>query len=204
MIAAMPETPPRPFLPRRFGVIETAPVLMTPPERVALYSLVFGRQPRAVLEIGTAHGGSASIICAALDDVGAGLLVCVDSHPQVKPEIWEKIKHRATLITGRTPEAIADARRAAGLPFDFALIDGDHEMPGVLNDIEGALPHLSDDALILLHDAHYHWVEHAIDVAVSRRPQVLADAGLISVMRSPNVKTGAVWGGLRLLRYRRR
>lgn len=64
--------------PTGFGTILDAPVHMLPPERVLLYSTVFGVRPERCLEIGTLHGGSAVITVAALDDIGSGKLVCVD------------------------------------------------------------------------------------------------------------------------------
>ena len=65
--------------PERFNIVQTAPALMTVSERVVLYSLIFGLRPQRILEIGTKLGGSALVIGAALDDIGAGQLVCVDS-----------------------------------------------------------------------------------------------------------------------------
>ena len=68
-----------------FERVYTAPAQMRMPERVALYSLIFGIQPRNCLEIGTFRGGSAAIICAAMDDLDFGQLACIDPMPQVEP-----------------------------------------------------------------------------------------------------------------------
>ena len=48
-----------------FNAVYSAPAELRMPERVALYSLVFGLQPRNCLEIGTFRGGSSAIICGA-------------------------------------------------------------------------------------------------------------------------------------------
>ena len=71
-----------------FNAVYTAPAELRMPERVALYSLVFGLQPRNVLEIGTFRGGSTAIICGAMDDTGCGQLACVDPTPKVDPQLW--------------------------------------------------------------------------------------------------------------------
>lgn len=191
--------------PSRFGVIYTAPILMTWSERVVLYGAVFGRRPQRCLEIGTNKGGAAMVMCAALDDLGAGKLICVDPAPVIWPEHWQQIQHRTTLLTGKSPDLLPDAAKAAGGRFDFALIDGDHTKAGVIRDIEGVLEFADDDAYLLFHDAHFTEVREAIDEVLARQKDALADCGLISSERTPDPKQPNVfWGGLRLLRYRRR
>ncbi|MDA8018748.1 MAG: class I SAM-dependent methyltransferase [Thermoanaerobaculia bacterium] len=181
---------------------------MLPPERVLLYSLVFGLRPERSLEIGTFRGGSAAMMCAALDDVGTGRLVCVDPEPKVLEDAARWMERRATVIRGYSPDALAEAREVAGGPFDFALIDGDHSDEGVLRDVEGTLPHLADEAHLLFHDCHYAHVRDGIDEAL-RRHEELIDAGVLSTLTNPLDEVDdkgrpVVWGGLRLLRYLRR
>ena len=182
-------------------ILEQAPVLMAPPERLMLYSLVRGLRPARVLEIGTHKGGSAMIMVAALDEIGAGLLVCIDPAPVVTDEHWRLIAHRATLLTGSSPAVLEQARATAGGLFGFAFVDGDHTYGGVLRDIEGVLPVLADDAHLLFHDAHFREVRQAIDEALLRHPQRLIDCGMLSVEENPDPEHDAVWGGLRLLRH---
>ncbi len=177
---------------------------MRMPERVSLYSLIYGIQPRNCLEIGTARGGSSAIICGAMDDVGIGQLTCVDPGPEIAPELWSQISHRCRMFVGPSPDILQRAAKESGASFDFALIDGDHNYDGVRADIAGVLPHLSDQAYVLFHDAHYNDVRRAIDEAVSTS-QELTDCGLISV--EPTVlKENENWityAGLRLLRFQR-
>jgi predicted O-methyltransferase YrrM len=193
--------------PDRFIVVYSAPVLMTWPERVVLYGLIFGLRPQRCLEIGTNEGGSALIIAAALDDIGAGQLVCVDTQPRVKPEHWQQLAHRTTLITGTSPQILPKTVEAAGGLFDVALIDGDHELPGVIKDIEGVLPLLSSEAYLIFHDAHYYGVADAIDRMLVKYDDRLTDCGMLSTEQTPEGRTvkgrPVVWGGLRVLRYRR-
>lgn len=190
--------------PDRFDRIREAPVLMSWSERVVLYSTIFGVRPMRSLEIGTHKGGSALIISAALDDIGVGRLICVDPAPMVAPEHWAKVAHRATLVTGGSPDVLPEAMKAAGGPFDFALIDGDHELEGVLRDIEGVLPLLADQAYLLFHDAHFGPVEEGIDRMVSKYRRHLIDCGMLSVEQTPDAQPGVHWGGLRMLRFSRR
>lgn len=167
------------------------------PERVALFSLVYGTKPRTVLEIGTFRGGSALIMVQAMDASGFGELVCVDPQPRIPPAVWSAIAHRATLFEGASPGIIGQAAEAAPGGFDLALIDGDHSYEGALADAEAVLPRLAPGGRIAFHDAHFDQVERAIDDFVMRHPE-LRDAGLISVEANP-VPGEGVWGGLRLL-----
>lgn len=183
-------------------VISSAPVLMQPAERLLLFSLVRALRPARLLEIGTHKGGSAMIIVAALDDIGAGSLVCIDPAPLVSEEHWSQISHRATLLTGSSPEVLEEALAVAGGSIEFAFIDGDHGYAGVVRDIRGVLPILADGAYLLFHDAHYREVRHAIDFCIRRQPGRLIDCGMLSVEENPEPgRDDVVWGGLRLLRY---
>jgi predicted O-methyltransferase YrrM len=178
------------------------------PERLLLFSLIFGLKPRRCLEIGTFQGGSAAIICSAMDDNGFGRLICVDPHPRIPEQLWEEISHRSTLVQGPSPEVLSEARKAVSDDFDFALIDGDHTYDGVLRDIEGTMGVLVSGAHMLFHDCHYYEVREAIDEAVSRHSNQLVDCGVLSVTENP-AEDGeqeadskqVIWGGLRLLRY---
>jgi predicted O-methyltransferase YrrM len=191
--------------PARFGIIYTTPAHMTAPERVLLYSLILGLHPQRCLEIGTHKGGSALIIGAALDDLGGGRLVCIDPQPVVAPEHWAQVSHRATLIAGASPAVLPQAVEAAGGRFDFALIDGDHEYPGVVRDIEGTLDVLAPTAYLLFHDANYFEVAQAIDEMLCKHADRLVDCGMLSVQQTPEERVvrghPVIWGGLRMLRY---
>lgn len=187
--------------------LETSAEMLLP-ERVLLYSLVFGLRPARSLEIGTFRGGSAAMICAALDDIGSGRLVCVDPEPKIEDDAKAWMEARATVIKGYSPDVLAEAREIAGGPFHFALIDGDHSDEGVLRDIEGTLEHLADEAQLLFHDCHFAHVRDGIDEAL-RRHDELIDAGVLSKLDNPLDEVDdqgrpVVWGGLRLLRFQRR
>lgn len=187
--------------------IYTAPILMLMPERVALYSLIYGLKPRHYLEVGTFQGGSAVIVCAAMDDTGFGQLVCVDPNPRLTDETWQQICHRARVVTGPSPDVLPQAAAMISEKFDFAMIDGDHSYEGVVKDIEGALPLLANRAYLLFHDCHYFEIEEAINFALKKYPTQLSDFGLISVQKNPQDQfvngKQVIWGGLRLLKFQR-
>lgn len=176
-------------------------------ERVVLYGLIVGLQPSHVLEIGTFRGGSTMIICAALDDLGRGAIVCVEPDPQVSPAHLDTIAHRTTIVTEPSPRGLPSAREVAGENFEFALIDGDHSYAGVVSDVEATIPVLADQAWMLFHDAHNLEVQKAIDDCLAKHSNELTDAGLVSraVTQSNEVVEGhpVKWGGLRLIVFER-
>jgi cephalosporin hydroxylase len=187
--------------PTRFSAIHDAPVHMLPSERVLLYSMVFGTRPKRCLEIGTLHGGSATITVAALDDIEQGKLVCIDPEPQVTPEVWAGVEHRATLLKGFSPEILAEAERTAGGKFEVALIDGDHSHAGVIRDVVGVMEVLADGGYMLMHDSHYGEVRDGIDEVLRANPGRLVDCGMLSSPSTPDADSDTVeWGGIRVLR----
>ncbi len=163
------------FMPQRFHVVHTAPAWMSMPERVLLYGLVAALRPERILKVGTSAGGATMIMCAALDDLGAGHVTCVAPEPRIADEDWEAIRRRATLVPEPSPDGIARARELAGGPFGLALIDGDH--------LNATLPALADAAHLLVHGA-------SVRDGIGGQ---LHDAGLLSGAGDE--------GGLRLLRY---
>src|SRR5581483_11266873 len=151
--------PPKPL---KLDVIHDAPAWLTPSERLTIYQLVFSLMPERVIEIGTLHGGSCQIICAAMDDVGKGSLVCIDPQPDIWID-WETVAHRATLLKGFSPQIIPQAHDVAGGDFDLAYIDAGHAYEEVRADVLGCLPFMAPDSYMLFHDAHHPPVKAAID-----------------------------------------
>jgi predicted O-methyltransferase YrrM len=162
-------------------------------ERVLLYALVFSLGPRRVLEIGTATGGSARIISAALSDLKLrGSLVTIDPHPAIDFD-WSEVAHNTETLRGSFP---GDYRHRGPL-FDFVFVDGDHSYSGVLRDLEAVPDLLAEGGYVLLHDAFNAEVARGIDEALHRLPY--ADCGLIGRVRNDSLGDGE-FGGLRLLR----
>ena len=155
-----------------------------------------------MLEIGSAEGGSATVTVLAMDYVNKGQLFCIDPAPeQITPEVWERIKHRATMIAGFSPEKIVDAHNFAQAPFDFVFIDGNHTDQCVYNDIVGCFPYLSDVTYLLFHDSFNTGVQRGIAQALTEYPRQLRDCGIL--FRATNNTNDEYWGGMRLLVFNR-
>jgi predicted O-methyltransferase YrrM len=190
--------------PERVGIVFDNPSEMNVSERLFLYSLIRGTRPHRVLEIGSRHGGSASIIAAALEDIDPrhpGRVFGVDPGPEITvPE--RKFFGRFELIVEPSPQGITTARQKAGGPFDFALVDGLHIYSQVKQDLLGVLPHMADESYILLHDAFHYGLSKAISEVVATESR-LFDCGYPCGkpwMEHPLL----AYGGLRMLRFSER
>lgn len=189
-------------------VITWAPVWMTRAERLLIYTLVFTLRPLRYLEIGTLKGGSALVVSAAMDALNSGgKLVCVDPTPQIAPEHWTLLEQRTTLLTGYSPDILPHAQEAAGGPFDFVLIDGDHTYEGVLRDANGVLPHLANGAYLLFHDSLFADVARGLQEFAEYHADTIVDFGTLT--REATFHTlpdgqSQRWGGLRMMQVRRK
>lgn len=195
----------------QFAVLGTAPVSMLPSERLLLYTLVFGARPQRYLEVGTLFGGSAAIVCAALDSLELDTrMILVDPEPRVDPALWAHLERRAVLVQGYSPGALQEAANRAGGKFDFVLIDGDHSWEGTLRDLNGVLPFCLDGAYILCHDCFFPTVTQAIDEFVCRHASRVVDFGPMTRDTSAaadangnvSAEHPARWGGIRVLQVR--
>lgn len=193
------------------AALNSAPCQMTFGERLFLYSFAFAQRPKRYGEIGTAQGGSASIVRAALDDAGSqeSRLFLIDMRFDLSNPEREYLRRTASFFEGLSHEQIDLARQAAGAPFDMMLIDGDHSYEGVKRDIDLAYDRVAPGAYILLHDAYHAEIRDAIAEEVARGRYV--DCGL--ACRHGNDMGGqdrfgpgrwegetVIWGGLYLLR----
>ncbi len=160
-------------LQRRIGGIRSE---MTARERLFLYSLTLCLNPRRYLEIGSLEGGSAAIVCAALDtlDNSDGKIYMIDPEFQLADDTWNCIKHRATKIVGKSPDAVSKANELAGGPFDLVLVDGDHQLIPATTDLKTAYEYLTPGGYLLVHDYSYFEVREAVDC-------ILAEGAFIDV-----------------------
>lgn len=195
-IGVLPPPPP-PAAPGHLGAILDAPTEMSLEERLFLYTLVRGFAPERVLEIGTSQGGSAAIIAAALEDNGRGRVAGIDPLPRI--ELPQEAYHgRFSLISGFSPQVIPQAVAALGGSVDLLLVDGVHIYRQAAIDVEATLPHLSESAYILFHDAFHFGVSEAIRESVERHPQ-LHDCGYVCSRPRP-VGDLLTHAGFRLVR----
>ncbi len=195
------------FDPSFLDVIQWAPVWMSRAERLLIYTLTFTLRPLRYLEIGTFQGGSALVVNAAMTALGSdGRIVCVDPQPQIKPEHWEKLTPRATLIQGYSPDVLPQAVQAAGGLFDLVLIDGDHSYTGVLRDSIGVLPYVTDRAYLLFHDSLFTDVARGLHDFAEQNAHQIVDFGTLTrevTYQTPEKGQPVRWGGLRLMQVRR-
>lgn len=184
----------------RSGVIFLADSHQTTPERFILYALVRALQPSRILEIGTRHGGSASIIAAALEDNGRGHIVGLDPAPEsTTPE--KRYYGRFTLLQKPSPDAIAEARELAGGPFDFVHFDSIVTYRQIRSDLDGTLPHVAGCACFLLNNPFHYGVDKAIKEFVLENDNVF-DSGQLSVGIDTENEPKMAYAGLRMLRIR--
>lgn len=137
-----------------------------------LMDIVRSRQPRVVLELGTAHGNTVANICAespetrvytvnAPADRQTGVVVTfsLDEDEIGRAYRARGYGSRVTQILGNTMDVnLGDAVPSGQV--DLAIIDACHDTKYVLNDFRKVLPALSDHAVVLLHDTHPSMESH--------------------------------------------
>ena len=107
--------------PERLGVVYTALTHLSTAERLFLYCIVRGTRRQRVLEIGSAAGGSASIIAAAMEDNRCGMIVGIDPLQQIDSS-EAKYYGRFNLLNFAAPSGLDEASRTAGGPIRFSLL----------------------------------------------------------------------------------
>jgi predicted O-methyltransferase YrrM len=188
--------------PAAIDVINQAPAWLSPAERLLLYTLVYCLRPERYLEIGTFKGGSALIAAAAMEaSANDGKLFCVEPRPQISEDHWARIAARTTLLQGFSPHILPRAYEAAGGPFDFVFIDGDHTAKGVERDAEGVLPFVSEGAYLLFHDGFFPDVARGIRAFSARHTTRLVDCGILTREMSQETSSSSplFWGGMWLI-----
>jgi predicted O-methyltransferase YrrM len=184
--------------PERLGIIYTAATHLSTPERLFLYAIVRGTVPQRALEIGTALGGSAAIIAAAMEDNGLGQIIGIDPERRVVPT-HERYYGRFQLVEALAPGGIEEAARLARGKFDLVFYDGPNIYTATNEIISAIIPYLLERAYIIIDNGLHYGVHQAISdvVGVDQR---LHDCGFVCVklgVHDPNV----AYNGLRLLRF---
>jgi len=188
-------------------VLSWAPAWLTGSERLLLFTLIYSLRPERYLEIGTLQGGSALIVSAAMDAFDSpGRIVCVDIKPQVDPAHWQKIEHRASMLTGDSRVVLPKAREVAGGPFDFVFIDASHSEAAVLRDANKVLPILAEGGYLLFHDSYYRGVARATRSFAIQHLGRVVDFGILTREFTSQLRGGTTerYCGFRLMQLRRR
>ena len=137
-------------------------------EFVALAGIIKKRQPRVLVEIGTANGGTLSAWCALA--APQATIVSIDLPGGIHGggyAYWRTIIYRQFAQPGQTlhllradshqPETLAQLKQLlppAGV--DFLFIDGDHTYEGVKADFDMYSPLVRKGGLVALHDICLH------------------------------------------------
>jgi len=145
-------------------------------ELAGLIEQVGSRQPRTVLEIGTARGGTLLLLCrfAAPDATIVSVDLPYGRNGGGYP-VWKEAHYRGFTGPGQTLHLLrADShspdtvRRVSellgGRPVDFMLIDADHSYEGVRQDYYNYRPLLAEGGLLALHDILPNDIDPSIDV----------------------------------------
>jgi len=142
-----------------FSFRQFRPIWQVRPELELFLAEVERVRPRAIVEIGSAGGGSSFLLASAMAD--DGLLVCVDFPmgpfkgfvPTARTRLWrafaKKGRRVELLETDSHDRATLDRVGAllAGRPVDVLVIDGDHTYAGVKSDYEMYCPLVRDGGI---------------------------------------------------------
>lgn len=139
-----------------------------------LISLIKYKNPKIVLELGTAHGTTVANICAvcnakvytvnALAEQTEGNLITYSLTKDEIGYVYRKIGY-----ADRVVQIYENTRNLKILDWvepktvDFAIIDACHDAEFVVNDFLKIYPSLSDHAIVLFHDTNPSLKEHFFD-----------------------------------------
>ena len=135
-------------------------------ESAFLCGLIKKYEPKKILEVGVAAGGSTAIILNCLEDIGQKYKMhSVDVSEKYyrtndKPSGFLAEKSIKNLKVGKhklylgkiLPQLIDDI----GGEIDFVILDTMHILPGEVLDFLVVLPYLTDNAVVCMHDVSYH------------------------------------------------
>lgn len=122
------------------------------------------RQPRTILEIGTASGGTLFLASRLTGD--DALIISIDlpdgefggGYPKWKSPLYHSFKRKnqtMELVRGdsHTAEVLSQvAKYLDGRAVDYLFLDGDHTYEGVKQDFEAYSKFLAPDAFVAFHD----------------------------------------------------
>lgn len=123
-------------------------------------------QPKKVLEVGVAEGGTTAVIVKSLEMLGLSCdMLSVDLNEQLwcdksletgyiykKQKRSENVNH--TFLFGKT---IAGRLEEYGGDIDLVVLDTTHSVPGEILDFLSVLPFLSKNGMVVLHDVNLNY-----------------------------------------------
>lgn len=149
-----------------YGVYSRLAPWQVAEELLALTELVEARQPRGVLEIGTAWGGTLFVWSRMLPNVER--IISIDlpggmfggGYDERRVRMYQEFvsdRPNQPMVLMRCDSHLESSRDAVAAalgdtPLDFALLDGDHTYDGVRADFEMYEPLVAPGGLIAFHD----------------------------------------------------
>lgn len=122
---------------------------------IFLFKLIRKLDPSSCVELGSCVGISASYQAAALSINGKGTLITLEGSPEIAEianETLKSLDHQNTsVIIGAFQETLEGVLESSE-PIDFFFNDGHHDHNAVIQYFNAALPHLSDQAVIVFDD----------------------------------------------------
>ena len=139
---------------------------MTEFESAFLCGLLKKFEPKKILEVGVAEGGSTAIILQCLEDIGQEYKMysvdvsekCYTLPKKLSGFLAEDIINNLSVGTHKLylgkvlPQLIDEI----GNDIDFVILDTVHNLPGEILDFLVVLPYLKDNAVVCLHDVIFH------------------------------------------------
>lgn len=178
---------------RRTTVAVASEFMSLEPEwSVLLMRLVRELRPGACLELGTAFGISTAYQAAALDLNGGGSLTTIEGSAEWAERARANLDAlglgRVRVRVGPIEEALPD--ELAGSPaLDFVFVDAEHQREPTLEHFETLLPHLADDAVVVLDDADWPEMKRA-QASIARHERVASSLTIgrfgVSVLAHPD------------------
>jgi predicted O-methyltransferase YrrM len=139
-----------------------------------LLAILAARQPKVVLELGTAHGNTTANICrqcpgakvysvnALPEQISGDLITFALSRDEIGRAFrLHGFGDRVTQIYANTLQ-LDLSPHVAPRTVDFAIIDACHDTPFVVNDFHQVKPYMKPGGLVLLHDTHPSMEEHLV------------------------------------------
>ena len=134
-------------------------------EALVLYGLVRAIKPNICLEIGTHKGFSTNYIIQALKDNGQGHLWTTDPFEY---GARNTITFQDRIWCDFLSEKGCDVKLKDKI--DFVFIDGFHTLDDVYPEIQNILPQLSENAVVVFHDAQNEKtnIENGVNAAIKK------------------------------------
>ena len=110
------------------------PTLKCPLDLWVYQEIIFGLKPDAIVECGTASGGSALYMASILDIIGVGEVITIDLQDAVGKPQHKRVKYLVGSTTSQ--EIVASvARLVSGKKTVMVVLDSDHHKEHVLNEL---------------------------------------------------------------------